>query len=118
MDIKHSDERSFNVKFYSRIVANSIGKPSRQTICKLATVDDTKLGKERYTNVAVGTVVRNHKDADSRPEGRDKAFGKAIQAFPKEERIKMWRQYNPTMQLEGEPEPVVAEVEEEATVEK
>ena len=102
MYVMHSDGRSLNVNFYSRFTENSIGKPARQTTCKLATVDDTKVGKERYTNVAVGIVIRNNKDADSRPEGRDKAFGEAIKAFPKEERRKMWRQYSPSMQLEGE----------------
>lgn len=102
MNIQHSDGRELNVKFYSRFTANSIGKPARQTTCKLATVDDTKTGKERYNNVAVGTVVRNHKDVDSRPQGRKKAFGEAIKAFSKTERIRMWRQYDPSMQLEGE----------------
>lgn len=102
MNVKHSDKREFNVKFYSHMVVNSVGRTVRETTCKLATVDETKVGKERYTNVAVGTVRKNGKEVDSRPKGRDAAFGKAITAFPKEERIKMWRQYNPDMQLTGE----------------
>lgn len=102
MNIRHSDGRFLNVKFYSRFVKNSIGRPARQTTCKLATVDETKVGKDKYDNVAVGTVIRNNKDVDSRPVGRDKAFGEAIKKWDKAERVKMWRQYNPTMQLEGE----------------
>lgn len=107
MFINHSDGRSFNVKFYSRFTENSIGRKARQTTCKLATVDDTKVGKERYNNVAEGSVIRNNKDVDSRSAGRDKAFGEAIKKWDKAERVKMWRQYNPTMQLE---EVKVAEV--------
>ncbi len=102
MNIMHSDGRSFNVKFYSRFKENSIGIKDRQTTCKLATVDDTKVGKDKYEDVAVGVVMRNNKDADSKTAGRTKAFGVAIKEFPKAERIKMWRQYDPSMQLEGE----------------
>ena len=107
MFINHSDGRSFNVKFYSNFAANSIGRPARRTTCKLATVDETKVGKDKYTDVSVGFVTRNHKDVDSRTAGRDKAFGEAIKKWDKAERVKMWRQYDPTMQLE---EVKVAEV--------
>ena len=101
MTINHSDGRSFNVRFFSRMVENSVGKIVRETTCKLATVDETKVGRERYNNVAIGTVRQNGKEADSRPQGQKYAFGEAIKAFPKEERVKMWRQYDPTMKIEG-----------------
>lgn len=100
MNVNHSDGRSFNVKFYSRMVKNDVEKVVRETTCKLATVDETKVGKERYNNVAVGTSRQNSKDRDSRPEGRRVAFGNAIKAFSKDERACMWRQYDPAMTLE------------------
>ena len=98
-NVKHSDGRSLNVKFNSYFVTNSVGKSVRQTICRLATVDETKTGKDKYTNVAEGVATQNSKDVDSRPLGQRYAFGEAIKAFPKAERARMWRQYDPTMQI-------------------
>jgi hypothetical protein len=100
MFIVDAQNRNLNVKFYSRMVKNDVGKVVRETTCKLATVDNSKSGKERYTNVAVGVSRQNSKDRDSRPEGRRVAFGNAIKAFSKDERASMWRQYDPTMTLE------------------
>jgi len=121
MNIIHEDGRSLNVKFYSHFVKNSVGKMVRQTTCKLATVDETRTGKDKYTNVAEGVATQNSKDVDSRPEGQRIAFGNAIKAFPKAERIKMWRQYDPTMKLEVKVTPVkvdavAGKVTEEVTV--
>lgn len=93
MFINHSDGRSFNVRFYSYIVVNDIGKNIRQTTCKIATVDETKTGKERYNNVSIGHAYQNSKDKDSRPIGQKRAFGNTIKVFSKEERAKMWKQY-------------------------
>jgi len=101
MFISHSDGRSFHVKFFSHLVENKVNKTVRETTCKLATVDESKTGKDRYDTVTVGTACQNSKDQDSRPKGQKTAFGKAISIFPKEERIKMWRQFNPDMKLEG-----------------
>lgn len=97
MFINHSDGRSFNVKFISHFVKNSVEKTVRETTCKLAVVDETKTGKDRYDNIAEGVARQNSKDKDSRAEGKRRAFGNAIKAFSKEERIKMWRQYDPTI---------------------
>ena len=120
-NVMHSDGRSLNVKFYSHFVTNSVNKSVRQTVCKLATVDETKVGKDKYTNVAEGVATQNSKDVDSRPEGQRRAFGNAIKAFPKAERMKMWRQYDPTMKLAVKVTPVkvdavAGQVAEEATV--
>jgi hypothetical protein len=101
MFMYHSDGRSFNVSFKSTMVVNSVGKTVRQTTCRFAIVDNTKVGKARYTNVYIGVAMQNSKDADSRPIGQERAFGNAIKQFSKEERAKMWLQYDPTMKLDA-----------------
>jgi len=101
MFINHSDGRSFHVKFYSHFVTNDCGSNVRETTCKLAIVDDTKTGRERYNTLAEGTVRQNVTERDSKPQGRKYAFGKAIKAFSKKERVLMWRQYDPFMKLDA-----------------
>jgi len=120
MNINHSDGRSFNVKFYSHMVENKVKNIVRETTCKLALVDESKTGKDKYTDVAVGVVRKRNGENDSRPIGRMYAFGAAIKKWDKAERIKMWRQYDPTMKLEEiEAKAVVAvagQVEQEVAV--
>ena len=100
LNIKHSDGRIFNVNFYSHMVENKVKKIVRETTCKLAIVDESKTGRDKYTDVAVGTVRKRNGEVDSSPIGREYAFGAAIKKWDKAERLKMWRQYNPTMKLE------------------
>ena len=94
MNISDCDGRELNVRFYSRKVKNSVGKVVRETTCKLAIVDESKTGRERYDNVAVGTALQNSKDRDNKAVGQKKAFANAILSFPKDDRIHLWQQFD------------------------
>ena len=102
MFISHPDGRSFKVTFSSHFVENSVGKEVRETTCKIATVDNTKIGRDKYDTVVTGIACQNSKDRDSRATGQRAAFSRAIQGFPKNERAALWRQYDPNMKIDGE----------------
>lgn len=109
MFINHSDGRKFHVSFRSHFVENSVGKHVRETTCKMAIIDDVKIGRDRYNTLAHGTVRQNSRDRDSRPEGRKKAFGEALKYFSKMERVLMWHQYDPFMKLDSKCYHIAAE---------
>jgi hypothetical protein len=63
------------------------------TECVISTVDESRIGKDRYHTICSGIAKQSHLDRDNKMVGLKLSFARAIRGFAKGERTIFWESF-------------------------
>lgn len=90
------DDNKYDVKFGRQRVEvpeNEKRKDVFNTFCKVSLVDDTKKGRERFQEVALGEAQQSLKDRYNKIVGKKVSLTRAVKHFPREKRMIFWKTF-------------------------
>ena len=86
----------YDVRFATVYREDKFGRtedPLKDTVCRISEVDDTKEGKNKYTEVAKGIAWLSHLDKYNKWAGRKLALARALTELNKQDRAVVWAKY-------------------------
>ena len=90
------DNKKYDVKFgRQRVEVPEYVKRKDvfNTFCKVSMVDDTKKGRDRFQEVALGEAKQSVKDRYNKIVGKKIAMGRAVKGFPRDKRKIFWETF-------------------------
>lgn len=77
-----------DVRFVSIYRADEFGRKTaspkglRDTLCLISEIDETRVGKDKYTQIAEGLARLSHLDTYNKDVGKKLAFSRAVKSLP------------------------------------